>query len=173
MPRPLPSLRRPSPLRPTWDAPRRHAARGGSSESPLLKAHPAHPNPNIQTTPARARGVVSTGTEQVATIALCNMQGVFETPSNSRKPSHPKSTSCPHVGGQLSCPPHGGNHYHQCTQPTWEGTSQPSISYGEHPMPLFSLMMLTHFSFSPHSCGSQVPTYSSVPCLGPSFNTYT
>jgi len=115
----------------------------------------------IQTTPAQARGVASTGTEQVATMALRSMQGVFETPSNSGKPSHPKSTSCGRAA-QLPSPwwkPLPSVH------PTWEGTSQPSISYGEQLVPLF-FNMLTHFSFSPHSCGPQEPT-TQCPALGP------
>mmetsp|Transcript_28212 Transcript_28212/g.86206 ORF Transcript_28212/g.86206 Transcript_28212/m.86206 type:complete len:318 (-) Transcript_28212:7-960(-) len=114
----------------------------------------------IQTTPAQARGVASTGTEQVAPMALRSMQGVFETPSNSGKPSHPKSTSCGRAA-QLPSPwwkPLPSVH------PTWEGTSQPSISYGEQLVPLF-FNMLTHFSFSPHSCGPQEPT-TQCPALG-------
>jgi len=115
----------------------------------------------IQTTPAQARGVASTGTEQVATMALRIMQGVFEAPSNSGKPSHPKSTSCGRAA-QLPSPwwkPLPSVH------PSWEGTSQPSIFPGEHPMPLFP-NLLTHLFSSPHSCGPQVPT-AQCPALGP------
>ena len=80
------------------------------------------------------------------------------------------------VGGQLSNPPHGGNLYHQLVHPTWEGTSQPSTPYGEHPTPLFS--PLTHFSFSPHSMWAS-STYNSLTensqlsalPWAPSFNT--
>ena len=79
-----------------------HLERPTSPEAARQKAL-SEPIQPIQTTPAQARGGASTGTEQVATMALRIMQGVFEAPSYSGKPSHPKSTSCGRVA-QLPSP---------------------------------------------------------------------
>ena len=70
-----------------------HLGRPTPPEAARQKAL-SEPIQPIQTTPAQVRGVASTGTEQVASMALRTMKGVFETPSFSGKPFHPKSTSC-------------------------------------------------------------------------------
>eukprot|EP00967_Tisochrysis_lutea_P036644 scaffold44142_cov35-Tisochrysis_lutea.AAC.3 len=66
--------------------------------------------------------MASTGSEQVATIALRSMQGVLlrpPPPTVWETLPLPPQEHLDHVAcgrAALSCPPHGGNLYHQCTQ---------------------------------------------------------